>query len=239
MGTRASLIGRTRVLTITVLGVIALLPEAAQSKTITEIIDSAGDGGGNTLTGTCGVAVDGSGNVYVTGYASDNAFRIEPGGSITEIIDSTGDGGGNTLDGTFGVAVDGSGNVYVTGFASDNAFQIKPAGTITEIIASTGDGGGNTLDGPRGVAVDGLGNVYVTGQVSDNVFKIQFCGDGLPDAGEECDDGNNNNGDGCSSSCLPEGPGIPVVPGPSLILFAVLLLGTTAWLLRRRLSFRT
>jgi cysteine-rich repeat protein len=28
-----------------------------------------------------------------------------------------------------------------------------------------------------------------------------FCGDGILDAGEECDDGNTDNGDGCSSEC--------------------------------------
>jgi cysteine-rich repeat protein len=36
------------------------------------------------------------------------------------------------------------------------------------------------------------------------------CGDGNPDAGEQCDDGNNNNADGCRNTCvLPEcGDGI-------------------------------
>ncbi len=49
MGTKAGLIARTLGLTITVLGVIALLPGAALSKTVTQIIDSTGDGGGNPL----------------------------------------------------------------------------------------------------------------------------------------------------------------------------------------------
>lgn len=31
-----------------------------------------------------------------------------------------------------------------------------------------------------------------------------FCGDGVPDRGEECDDGNLNDGDGCSSLCRLE-----------------------------------
>ena len=75
MATKASLIARTLGLTITVLGVIALLPGSAYSKTITEIIDSMGDGGGNTLNSPEDVAVDGSGNVYVTGDISDNAFK--------------------------------------------------------------------------------------------------------------------------------------------------------------------
>ena len=41
---------------------------------ITEIIDATGDGAGNTLLVPFDVAVDG--NVYVTGFSSDNTFRI-------------------------------------------------------------------------------------------------------------------------------------------------------------------
>ena len=38
-----------------------------------------------------------------------------------------------------------------------------------------------------------------------------YCGDGTIDAGEECDDGNTANGDGCSSICIVEPP---VEPNP-------------------------
>lgn len=31
-----------------------------------------------------------------------------------------------------------------------------------------------------------------------------LCGNGQIDEGEQCDDGNNNNGDGCSSLCKEE-----------------------------------
>ena len=31
-----------------------------------------------------------------------------------------------------------------------------------------------------------------------------FCGDGVTQAPEECDDGNNMSGDGCTSTCLDE-----------------------------------
>ena len=116
--------------------------------------------------------MDSSGNVYISGNGSDNAFQITAGGTITEIIDATGDGAGNTLDSLDGVAVDASGNVYVAANLSDNAFQITPGGTITQIIDATGDGVGNTLDFPAGVAVDASGNVYVAGRDSDNVFRI-------------------------------------------------------------------
>ena len=46
------------------------------SGVITEIIDAAGDGAGNTLGGPQGVTADGAGNIYVTGSQSHNAFKI-------------------------------------------------------------------------------------------------------------------------------------------------------------------
>ena len=90
-----------------------------------EIIDSTGDGLGNTLGNPFDVATDSSGNVFVTGGFSDNAFKITPAGTITEIIDSTGDGAGNTFNQPFGVATDSSGNVFVAGASSHNAFKIE------------------------------------------------------------------------------------------------------------------
>ena len=153
--------------------VLALASPSNAQNGITEIIDSTGDGTGNTLDNAYGVGVDSNDNVYVTGYYSDNAFKITPGGTITEIIDATGDGGGNTLDDPLGVAADSGGNIYVTGRYSDNAFKITPGGTITEIIDATGDGGGNTLDDPLGVAADSGGNIYVAADASANAFKIQ------------------------------------------------------------------
>lgn len=36
------------------------------------------------------------------------------------------------------------------------------------------------------------------------------CGNNLLETGEQCDDGNTVNGDGCSSTCLIEGEGVPV-----------------------------
>jgi len=43
---------------------------------ITEIIDATGDTTGNTLSSSHGIDVDGTGNVYVSGASSTNAFKI-------------------------------------------------------------------------------------------------------------------------------------------------------------------
>ena len=61
---------------LTVFTVMALFPGAAES-TITEIIDINGDGAGNPLYSPFEIAVDGLGNVYVAGFRSHNAFKID------------------------------------------------------------------------------------------------------------------------------------------------------------------
>jgi hypothetical protein len=61
---------------------VALTPDTGHAA-ITEIIDLTGDGAGNGLSEPRVVATDASGNVYLTGFPSDNAFKITPGGAIT------------------------------------------------------------------------------------------------------------------------------------------------------------
>lgn len=146
--------------------VALVLVSAVNAQGITQIIDATGDGVGNGLNESYGIAVDGLGNAYVAGLTSSNVFKVTPTGTITEIIDSTGDGAGNGLGGPTGVAADDTGNVYVVGAYTDNAFRISPTGVITLIKDSTG------FDHPFGVAVDDSGNAYVTGSSSDNAFKI-------------------------------------------------------------------
>jgi cysteine-rich repeat protein len=62
----------------------------------------------------------------------------------------------------------------------------------------------NGSDGPKAI------------EVSENALKahlghgdtlgecVNLCGNGTEDAGEQCDDGNTANGDGCSSTCQNE-----------------------------------
>ncbi len=87
-------------------------------------------GGGSDDCG-CGIAVDGSGNAYVTGYTGSSnfptlnpyqatyqggwdAFVTKLSSSGNSLIYSTYLGGGDD-DYGYGIAVDGSGNAYVTG----------------------------------------------------------------------------------------------------------------------------
>lgn len=118
-----------------VLALLASLSLAleASAVVIVEIIDATGDGS-KALDAPQHMAVDASGNLFVSGNGSHNVFEITPSGTIREIIDANGDGGGNGLSGPLGVAVDPDGNVYVAGNLSNNVFKITPGGAISQII---------------------------------------------------------------------------------------------------------
>jgi cysteine-rich repeat protein len=55
--------------------------------------------------------------------------------------------------------------------------------------------------------VDPTIDVFVTGidyLIDDPSCQAPFCGDGILDSDEECDDGNTTDGDGCSAACTVE-----------------------------------
>jgi uncharacterized delta-60 repeat protein len=115
-----------------------------------------------------GIAVDGSGNVYVTGQANTATAAYV----FIAKYDTTGviqwqrslDTASNA-DAGYGIAVDATGNVYVTGAANTNAYvfiaKYDTSGVIQwQVILDNA----TVADTGAGIAVDGSGNVYVTGQ---------------------------------------------------------------------------
>jgi cysteine-rich repeat protein len=71
------------------------------------------------------------------------------------------------------------------------------------------------------------------------IDKLAVCGDSVLDDGEQCDDGNTNNGDGCSATCRNEivaggGGGCSAAGDPS-----ALILAGYAWLFASRSRRRT
>ena len=142
---------------------------------------SDGPGSAARFNKTMGLAVDGTGNIYVADSGNYTIRKITPGGKVTTLAGSAGNPGTNDGTGSSArfihpqaVAVDSSGNVYVTDFVSkDNPMshivrKITPDGTVTPFASSysmhiDSDRGNTARDGPYGgVAVDRSGNVYVT-----------------------------------------------------------------------------
>jgi uncharacterized delta-60 repeat protein len=138
------------------------------------------------------LAVDGAGNVYVTGYSWDPwhyhyvTIKYGPDGSEQWVRRYNGPGDGDDVP--YALAVDTAGNVYVTGRSagsstSDDYATIKYGPDGSEQWVRRYNGPGNADDWAYDLAVDGAGNVYVTGTSSgsgtgDDYATIKYGPDG-------------------------------------------------------------
>jgi outer membrane protein assembly factor BamB len=127
---------------------------------------SANDGSGSAAA----VALDGSGNVVVTGYSVGSGgnndyytakYAARDGALLWE---NRYNGPANGEDYAIVMTMDGSGNVVVTGPSSYDYYTAKYATADGALLwENRYDGPANGVDFPLGVAVDGSGNVVVTG----------------------------------------------------------------------------
>jgi hypothetical protein len=131
------------------------------------------NGPGNGLEMALSVTVDGSGNVFVTGYSAGNGTNYD---YATLKYNSAGvqqwvaryNGPANDVDIAYSVIVDGSGNVYTTGASigsgtSGDYATIKYNSSGIQQWAVRYNGPGNGNDEAYCIILDGSGNCYVTG----------------------------------------------------------------------------
>jgi len=129
------------------------------------------------------LAVDNSGNAYVTGRCGANGS----GEYLTIKYDSDGDtlwtrkydGPANGVDEADAIVLDESGNVYVTGRSLGNTsgydyatIKYNPSGDTLWIRRYNGTA--NDIDEAYAIAVDVLGNVYVTGESNGAGTSIDY-----------------------------------------------------------------
>jgi sugar lactone lactonase YvrE len=137
---------------------------------------SDGTGGGALFNSPEGVAVDGSGNIYVADSGNDTIRLITAGGVVTTLagkaqFSGNGDGTGSAarFANPNGISVDGAGNIYVADTYNSVIRKVTPAGVVTTLAGSPGsfsgtsDGTGNAVRFflPYGIAADSAGDVYV------------------------------------------------------------------------------
>ena len=157
-----------------------------------------GDGGPATSARVAlpdGVAVDGSGNVYIADRDQMRVRKVNAAGIITTIAGNGtqgdgGDGGPATsaqLRFPHGLAVDALGNVYIADYANQRVRKVSTAGIITTVAGTgaicspnfvCGDGGSQatsaTLQSPTGVALDAQGSLYIV--MASRVRKVDSAG---------------------------------------------------------------
>jgi uncharacterized delta-60 repeat protein len=151
------------------------------------------------------LAVDGLGNVHVTGTMTNSALNYD---YVTIKYNSAGVGQGgpgynaaNYDDKAYALALDGSGNVYVTGYSigkngNRDCATIKYNSTMAQQWVARYNGPANSHDGANAIAVDGFRNVYVTGySTSSNGTKdyvtIKYPGTGANSTFSETIDSGN------------------------------------------------
>ena len=127
---------------------------------------------GSGFSGPGGVALDGSGNVFVAD-SNHNAVK--------EIVQASGWTTVNTLGSGFnfnfpnGMAVDGSGNVFVADTYNDAVKEIVATGGYTTLLTL-----GSGFSDPYAVAVDGSGNVFVADFANNAVKEMVAVAGSIP-----------------------------------------------------------
>jgi sugar lactone lactonase YvrE len=192
---------------------------------------TSGTGAAALFNGPCGVALDGSNNVYIAD-TYNNTIRFATGSGVVTTIAGTagvtGSANGSGTNAFFfhpkGIAVDANNIIYVADTSNDLIRKITPAGVVSTLAGKAGVSG--TTDGvgaaalfnaPQGIAVDASGTVFVA-DTGNNTIRVVSAGGsvrtftGLP--------GVSGTNDGTGSSALFNGPQSITVDGTNGIFVA-------------------
>ena len=126
-----------------------------------------------------GVAVDSSGNVYVTDELNHRIQKFDSDGTFITEWGSEGEGYGQ-FNTPMGVAVDSSDNVYIGDGGNNRIQKFDSEGTFITEWGSEGEGNGEFGNGefrsPTRVAVDSSNNVYVVDTANHRIQKFSSSG---------------------------------------------------------------
>ncbi len=142
-----------------------------------------GKGAAARFNSPVGIAVDKSGNVYVTDLMSSTIRKITPEGYVSTLAGEPGAHG--TTDGRGraarfmalpDIAIDRTGNLYVVDSIAHNIRKITPTGEVTTVAGRGSKLSTVDLALPTGIAVDGAGNIYVSDNGLARITKISPAG---------------------------------------------------------------
>ncbi|HTD98009.1 MAG TPA: gliding motility-associated C-terminal domain-containing protein [Mucilaginibacter sp.] len=119
------------------------------------------------------LAIDASGNLFVSDYLNNAIRKITPAGAVSTFYSTAGPFG------PWGICFDGAGNLIVATYTASQIIKITPAGVATVIAGTNGvrgyvNGPGTSaqFNFPNDVMVDASGNVLVADRMNNAIRKI-------------------------------------------------------------------
>jgi len=191
---------------ISLIVIASIAKQSSQAQIITTIAGNgygagtgmcgySGDSGQASLAELCeptDVALDATGNIYISDYSNNRIRKVNAGGIITTIAGNgtagfSGDGGQATtaeVNNTQDLTIDASGNIYFADAGNNRVRKINTLGIITTIVgtgigAYSGDGGqaiAAELYGPGSLTFDVNGNLYIADGNNNRIRKVNTSG---------------------------------------------------------------
>jgi streptogramin lyase len=149
-------------------------PRAVNPPTYVSSFGSNGTGNGQ-FTNPWGIAVDPSGNVWVSDTSANRIQKFNSKGEYQCQIGSKGSGNGQ-FSSPRGLAADAAGNVWVADSGNGRIEEISPECKYVGQFGSKGSGNG-ALQYPQGVALDLSGNIWVADSQNVRIQKFNSKGE--------------------------------------------------------------
>ena len=170
-----------------------MIRKIATDGLVSTFAGQAGAPGGGDGSGTqarfdtpSGIAIDPSGNLFVSDTGNHTIRMITPAGVVTTLAGMAGQSGFTNGAGTnarfnspLGVFVATNGTIHVADCGNHVIRSISPGGTVTTLAGSpetwgSNDGAGSSarFNGPVGLALDNQGNLFVSDSNNHTIRKI-------------------------------------------------------------------
>jgi len=121
---------------------------------------------GGTMLTPYGIAIDASGNVWITNLGGSAVTKLTSTGSLVSNYAATG------LIGAKGIAIDRTGNVWVANTPMNDVIEFNSLGVVQSGAGFTGGG----LNGPVSIAMDSGGHAWIANLAGNSVTELSATG---------------------------------------------------------------